>query len=96
MGSVPVSGSLSTGRIAEGHCVCALASSAFLLYRNAFIDILEVLINKSKHSFLRLTLLVSFFWPLIEWAKDFVGEKRTHRNIINSVDRSYRMSNSTC
>ena len=39
MGGVPVSGSLSTRRIAEGHCVCALASSVLLLYRNAFIDI---------------------------------------------------------
>lgn len=64
MGSVSVSGSLSTRRIAEGHCVCALASSALLLYRNALIDISEVLINKRTHSFptlLGCTLLVSFF-----------------------------------
>lgn len=77
MGSVPVSGSLSTRRIAEGHCVCALASSV-LLYRNALIDIPEVLINKRTHSFptlLGFALLISFFWPLIEFAKDFVGER---------------------
>lgn len=63
MGSVSLSGSLSTRRIAEGHCVCALASSALLLYRNALIDIPEVLINKRTHSFLILmgfALLVSF------------------------------------
>lgn len=55
-----------------------LASSALLLYRNALIDIPEVLINKRTHSFLTLmgfALLVSFFWPLIEFAKDFVGER---------------------
>lgn len=46
MGSVSLSGSLSTRRIAEGHCVCALASSDLLLYRNALIDIPKVLINK--------------------------------------------------
>lgn len=77
MGSVPVSGSLSTRRIAEGHCVCALASSALILYRNALIDIPEVIINKKTHSFLTLigfALLLSFFWPLIEFAKNFVGE----------------------
>lgn len=78
MGSVPVpvSGSLSTRRIAGGHCVCALPSTAFLLYRNALIDIPEVLINKRTHSLLslmELALLVSF-WPLIEFTKDFVGE----------------------
>lgn len=39
MGSVSLSGSLSSRRIAEGHCVCLLASSALLLYRNALIDI---------------------------------------------------------
>lgn len=64
MASVSLSGSLSMGRIAEGHCVCTLPSSALLLYRNALIDILEVLINKRTHSFLTLTvfaLLVSFF-----------------------------------
>lgn len=64
MGSLSVSGSLSMGRIAEGHCVCKLASSAPLLYRNALIDIPEVLINKRTHSFLTLVwfaLLVSFF-----------------------------------
>lgn len=77
MGSMPVSGSLSTRRIAGGHCVCALASSAFLLYRNALIDISEDLINKGTHSLLslmELALLVSF-WPLMECAKDFVGER---------------------
>lgn len=52
MGSVSLSGSLSTRRIAEGHCVCALASSALPLGRNALIDIPEVLINKRTHSFL--------------------------------------------
>lgn len=64
MGSVPVSGSLSTRRIAEGHCVCVLDSSALLLYRNALIDIPEVIINKRTHSFLTLigfALLLSFF-----------------------------------
>lgn len=64
MGSVPVSGSLSMRRIAEGHCVCAQPSSALLLYRNACIDIPRVLINKRTHSFLTLTgfaLLVSFY-----------------------------------
>lgn len=64
MGSVALSGSLSTRRIAEGHCVCALASSALLLYRNALIDIPEVLINKRTHTFLTLVgfaLLLSFF-----------------------------------
>lgn len=39
MASVSLSGPLSTRRIAEGHCVCSLASSALLLYRNALIDI---------------------------------------------------------
>lgn len=85
MGSVPVSGSLSTRRIAEGHCVCALASSALLLYRNALIDIPEVLINKRTNSFLTLmgfALLVSFFWPLIEFAKDFVGERRDTKTLL--------------
>lgn len=65
MGSVPVSGSLSARRIAEGHCVYSLASSALLLYRNALIDIPEVLINKRTNSFLTLTgfaLLLSFFF----------------------------------
>lgn len=65
MGSVSLSGSLSMGRIAEGHCVCALASSALLLYRNALIDIPEVLINKRTHSFLTLmgfALLASLFF----------------------------------
>lgn len=79
MGDVPVSGSLSTRRIAEGHCVCALASSALLLYRNALIDIPEVLINKRTNSFPTLmgfSLLVSFFGLLIWFAKDFVGESR--------------------
>lgn len=64
MGSVPVSGSLSMRRIAEGHCVCAPASSALLLYRNALIDIPEVIINKRTHSFLTLigfALSLSFF-----------------------------------
>lgn len=54
MGSVLVSGSLSAKRIAEGRCVCAPAPSALLLYRNALIDIPEVLINKRTHSFLTL------------------------------------------
>lgn len=87
MGSVSLSGSLSTRRIAEGHCVCALASSALLLYRNALIDIPEVLINKRTHSFLTLTefaLLVSFlfFWPLMEFGKDFVGCVWRHGNVV--------------
>lgn len=63
MDSVSLSGSLSTRRIAEGHCVCALASSDLLLYRNALIDIPKVLINKRTHSFLALigfALLVKF------------------------------------
>lgn len=63
-----MSGSLSTRRIAEGHCVCVLASSAPLVYRNALIDIPEVLINKGTNSFLTLmgfALSVSFFWPFL-------------------------------
>lgn len=90
MGSVSLSGSLSARRIAEGHCVCALASSALLLYRNALIDIPEVLINKRTHSFLTLTefaLLVSFlfFWPLMEFDKDFVGCVWRHGNVVTVV-----------
>lgn len=64
MATVSLSGSLSSRRTAEGHCVCELVSSAPLLYRNALIDILEVLINKRTHSFLTLmgfSLWVSFF-----------------------------------
>lgn len=64
MASVSLSGSLSSSRTAEGHCACELVSSAPLLYRNALIDILEVLINKGTHSFLTLigfSLWASYF-----------------------------------
>lgn len=57
-GSLLLSGSLSMRRIAEGHCVCALALTAFLLYRNALIDILEVLINERMHIFLSQSYFV--------------------------------------
>lgn len=52
MGSVSLSGSLSTRRIAEGQRVCALPSSALRLERDTLIDIPEVLINKRTHTFL--------------------------------------------
>lgn len=88
MGSVSVSGSLSR-RIAEGHCVCVLASSAFLLYRNALIDIPEVLINKSTHSFpslVVLSLLVSFL-AFNRVGQEFCGRAGTLLMLKQTSDR---------
>lgn len=88
-----VSGSLSTRRIEEGHCDCSPASPVFfLLYRNAGIDIPEVLINKRTHSFPSLTEL-SLWASLVFLAftmelEDFAGATWRHQNIVKAVDRS--------